>query len=192
MFHQLIESIIIQCFQRSKPCIIGFNIDSTCAPLLHLVAAGHTDSAVATFGGDALAGAGGFDALLWKATVTGTTLWARRGGGTGNDHLRGVAVDARDGAVVAAGFYYSATVTFGGVVLPRSGGYDAALWKLSSEGTTLWALRGECGSSWASSSSSSFTIHHASFSNHNNNPHNNTFDGLTCWLFEPNDVWRMI
>ena len=65
-----------------------------------------------------------------------------RGGGTGDDYLHGVAVDAA-GAVVAAGYSYDFPVTFGGVVLISTDTiYDAILWKVSAEGTTLWAVRG--------------------------------------------------
>jgi len=44
--------------------------------------------------------------------------------------------------VVAAGFFSSSPATFGGVALTTAGGYDAVLWKVNAEGTTLWAVRG--------------------------------------------------
>ena len=42
------------------------------------------------------------NAVVWKLSGEGTTLWAVRGGGEGPAHLTGVAVDGA-GAVVAAG-----------------------------------------------------------------------------------------
>jgi hypothetical protein len=71
----------------------------------------------------------------------GTTLWAVSGGGTNTDEMHSVVVDDA-GAVVAAGYFYSSTATFGHVALARAGSYDAVLWKLNAEGTTLWAVRG--------------------------------------------------
>jgi len=106
-----------------------------------VVAAGWFTSSPATFGGVELTNAGGIDALLWKESADGTTLWAVRGGGTDNDKLSGVAVDAA-GAMVAAG-YFSNSSTFGGVALTNAGDYhDAVVWKMSADGTTLWAVRG--------------------------------------------------
>jgi len=106
-----------------------------------VVAAGYFRSSTATFGDVALTNTGsGYDAVLWKQSADGTTLWAVRGGGTSTEYLYGVAVDGA-GAVVAAGFF-STTATFGGVALTTAGSYDAVLWKVNAEGTTLWAVRG--------------------------------------------------
>jgi len=97
---------------------------------------------MATFGGVALTSAGGDgDAIMWKVNAEGTTRWAVRGGGTGDDRLRGVAVDG-EGAVKAAGCFSSSPATFGGVVLTTAAGDDPLLWKVSAEGTTLLAVRG--------------------------------------------------
>jgi len=105
-----------------------------------VVAAGKVYSSSATFGGVALTSAS--KGLVWKTSAEGTTLWAVRGGGTNtNDKLVGVAV-AGAGAVVAAGYFYGSLATFGGEVLTNAGSYDAVLWKVSAEGTTLWAMRG--------------------------------------------------
>ena len=106
-----------------------------------VVAAGSFYSSSATFGGVVLTNAGSRDALVWKMSAEGTTLWAVRGGGTSTDRLYGVAVDGT-GAVVAAGYFSSSLATFGGVSLTNDGSYDAVLWKLTAEGTTLWAVSG--------------------------------------------------
>jgi len=108
-----------------------------------VVAAGHFKSSSATFGGVALTTAESYryDAVVWKMSAEGTTLWAMRGGGRSTDQLYGVAVDDA-GAVVAAGYFRSSSATFGGVALTNTGGSDAVVWKMTSEGTTLWAARG--------------------------------------------------
>ena len=65
-----------------------------------VVAAGYfTDTA--TFGDVVLRGVGNRDALLWKVSELGTTLWAHGGGGADADELYGVAVDGSRGVVVA-------------------------------------------------------------------------------------------
>jgi len=47
---------------------------------------------------------------------------------------------------MAAGHFSSTTASFGGEVLIKAGSdaysYDAFLWNMSSDGTTLWAVRG--------------------------------------------------
>jgi len=106
-----------------------------------VVAAGYFQSSAATFGDVALTTAGGNDAFLWKLNAEGTTLWALRGGGAEYDYMRAVTVDGT-GAVVAAGTFSGTTATFGGVALINAGATEAVLWKVSGEGTTLWAVRG--------------------------------------------------
>jgi len=82
---------------------------------------------------------------VWKVSGEGTTLWAVRGGGSRNERAYAVAMD-RTNAVVAVGHSDSDTATFGGVVLTNndvsSNVGDAVVWKMSADGTTLWAVRG--------------------------------------------------
>ena len=85
----------------------GVAVDSAGAA----VAAGSFYSS-ATFGGVVLSSAGSTDAVVWKQSAEGTTLWIVHGGGLQTDYLSGVAVDSV-GAVVAAGYFYSSQATFG-------------------------------------------------------------------------------
>jgi len=70
-----------------------------------------------------------------------------RGGGAGIDYAQAVAVDGA-GGVVAAGNFDSSSATFGTMVVSSfvtSAEYNhqaAFVWKLSAEGTTLWAVSG--------------------------------------------------
>jgi hypothetical protein len=66
------------------------------------------------------------------------TSFAVSGGGTDDDSLNAVAAHGA-GGVVAAGVFRSSMATFGGVVMSSAGDYDAVLWKMNAEGTTLWA-----------------------------------------------------
>jgi len=46
---------------------------------------------------------------------------------------------------MAAGHFSSTTASFGGEVMIKAGAaysFDAVLWNMSSDGTTLWAVRG--------------------------------------------------
>ena len=106
-----------------------------------LVAAGYFSGSSATFGGVVLTSAGSEDAVVWKTSGEGTTLWVVRGGGTGDDALQSVTTDGAN-AVVAAGSFKSSTATFGGLMLTNAGSRDIVVWKMSDEGTTLWAVRG--------------------------------------------------
>ena len=121
----------------SSDYIYGVAVDGAGA----VVAAGHVLSSLATFGEVALTTAVAVGAVLWKLNAEGTTLWAVCGGGSSIDSLNGVAVDGV-GAVVAAGVFKSSPATFGGVALTPAGSSDAFVWKVSAEGTTLWAVRG--------------------------------------------------
>jgi len=96
------------------------------------------------FGDVSLATTGMRDAVVWKMSADGTTLWAVRGGGTSNDKLYGVAVGGA-GAVVVVGHFVSSYATFGDETVANvgsAGTKDASLWKMSAEGTTLWAVGG--------------------------------------------------
>jgi len=109
-----------------------------------VVAAGVFDGSTATFGGVVLTNVGSTsysDAVVWKMSAAGTTLWAVRGGGRYFDRVRAVVVDSA-GAVVAAGQSATRSATFGDVVLNDGGSsYKHALvWKMSADGTTLWAV----------------------------------------------------
>lgn len=88
-----------------------------------------------------LSSKGNSDGFFWRISGEGTTLWAVRGGGSSEDSLNGVCVDYA-GDVIAGGSYDAYPGTFGGVILPAASGSDAVLWKLNSDGTTLWALQG--------------------------------------------------
>ena len=108
-----------------------------------VVALGYFESSTATFGGVALTNERpnnwGAEAVVWKMSAAGTTLWAVRGGGSDSAHTKAIAVDGSN-AVVAAGHFKDGTLTFGSVALSSTGYYDAVLWKMSADGTTLWAV----------------------------------------------------
>jgi sugar lactone lactonase YvrE len=92
-----------------------------------------------------LANNGNNDAFVVKYDSSGTPLWARRMGGTGQDIGRSVSTDS-SGNIVVVGYYASnplniyaangSTVSF-----TLTGGDDAFVVKYDSSGTPLWARR---------------------------------------------------
>ena len=91
------------------------------------------------FGGGALSSGGMDDAFVAKYLSDGTPVWSRRMGGTGNDGVRGIAVD-RSGNVFVTGYFQNA-VDFGGGALSSAGLNDIFVAKYSATNGFLWAKR---------------------------------------------------
>jgi len=110
------------------------------APDGDLVVAGQFASTI-DFGGGALANAGAPDVYVARLGGDGAHRWSRRWGTSSGFALvaTGVATDP-DGAVVFAGSAIEA-ISFGGLVLPASGGYDPYLVKLDANGAHRWSKR---------------------------------------------------
>lgn len=89
-----------------------------------------------------LASAGGADIFLAKYDAAGNFLWAKRAGGTQADAATAVRVD-KLGNVFVAGYFYSATATFGALTVtnkssPVAGFSDLFLAKYDADGNALW------------------------------------------------------
>ncbi len=69
----------------------------------------------------------------------GSTVFARKGGGSGDHRGRVIASDAAGN--VGVGGYFSGTLDLGGGVLTSAGGTDAFLGKLDASGKHLWSKR---------------------------------------------------
>lgn len=99
---------------------------------------GYFSSSTATFGGQTIHTAGGNDIFTVKLSPSGTVLWARSAGGTGDDKGRAIAVDSQGNAYVAA--YFSGTATFGNITLTSVGGDDTCIIKYDPSGNVQWAI----------------------------------------------------
>ncbi len=99
---------------------------------------GYYSSPTATFGSQSISRAGGNDVMILKISPTGTFLWARTAGGTGDDRGRDVAVDSQDNLYVSG--IFSGTATFGNVTLTSAGGLDMFLAKYDPSGTLQWVV----------------------------------------------------
>jgi len=99
---------------------------------------GYFSSSTATFGGQVIHTAGANDIFTVKLSPSGSVLWARSAGGTGDDKGRGIAVDAQGNAYVAA--YFSGTATFGNITLTSVGGEDICIIKYDPSGNVQWVI----------------------------------------------------
>lgn len=81
----------------------------------------------------------GNDIFIARFAPDGTLVWARRFGGAGDDHARGIDVDANGNCYVSGVF--SNTVDLGGITLTASGSSDIFLLKLDDLGNSIWAKK---------------------------------------------------
>ncbi|MCB9336651.1 MAG: tail fiber domain-containing protein [Lewinellaceae bacterium] len=95
----------------------------------------------ATFGTISLTSAGDKDVFLIKIDPTGNVLWAKQGGGTGNDQGFGIATDATGNVIITGAFQDVAT--FGSTSLNTSpAGSDLFYVKYDTDGNIIWAKEG--------------------------------------------------
>ncbi|GAB2959304.1 hypothetical protein GCM10027048_28320 [Hymenobacter coalescens] len=108
-----------------------------------------TFSGTATFGSVALTSSGGVDLFVSKLTDAGSSAgfaWAQRAGSGGYEYAKAVAVSGSH--VYVAGYFSSATASFGSIDLPNAdpwgASYDVFVARLTDAGTTAsfaWATR---------------------------------------------------
>jgi beta-propeller repeat-containing protein len=91
------------------------------------------------FGGTSLTSAGGADVFLAKYSSSGAHTWSKRMGGTADDVVNKVALDASGGPVATG--YFSGSVDFGGGNLSSAGAKDIFVARYSSVGAHVWSKR---------------------------------------------------
>jgi fibronectin type 3 domain-containing protein len=92
----------------------------------------------ASFGGGSFSSSGLRDVFVAKYSATGTHLWSKKFGGSGDDVGYGVAVNSTGDIFLSGKF--QGTVNFGGSNLGSAGGDDIFLTKLSgSTGAHVWS-----------------------------------------------------
>jgi hypothetical protein len=92
----------------------------------------------ANFGGSNLSSSGLRDIFVAKYSATGTHLWSKKFGGSGDEVGYSLAVDAAGGVFLTGKFQNS--VNFGGASLTSAGGDDIFLAKLSAaDGSHVWS-----------------------------------------------------
>ena len=103
----------------------------------NVYATGHYQSADASFDGQKVTLAGGYDIFLAKYDSEGRLLWVKTSGGAGYDYGHGAAVDADGNCLIAGGA--AGEVTFDQIKLPNENGGHMFAAKYSPEGNILWA-----------------------------------------------------
>ena len=109
-------------------------------PVGNVYVTGDFYSGTARFGDLAITNTnpGSSDMFLAKYDAAGNILWARAGGGSGNDYGKGVVADGVN-SVFVTGSFDSPIASLGGVLVTNFGGYDVLLAKYDSSGNVLWA-----------------------------------------------------
>ncbi len=104
----------------------------------NIYVAGYFQSDTINFDSITLINNGTYNLFLAKYDNNGKVIWAKSAGGSSKDYASAVAVDA-SGNVLLAGYYSSATVSFGNNILMNAGYLDIFLTKYDSTGNVLWA-----------------------------------------------------
>jgi hypothetical protein len=103
---------------------------------------GNFDSPTINFGANTLTNQGNTDMFIVKYDDQGNVLWAKRGGGTGNESARCTSTDAF-GNVYVTGNFASPSIIFGTTTLSNSNSPlgDIYLVKYDAQGNLVWAKR---------------------------------------------------
>jgi RNA polymerase sigma factor (sigma-70 family) len=88
------------------------------------------------FGGGLLPSSGSNDIFVAKLNASGSHVWSKGIGGTGDDSGLGVTLDAIGNALVTG--YFSGPVDFGGGPLANAGTQDGFVTKFDAAGAPLW------------------------------------------------------
>jgi hypothetical protein len=89
--------------------------------------------------GVAVGSAGGSDAFVAKYSPSGSLLWIRRDGGSGDESAISVSVDASGNVLVGGRF--TGVASMGGSSLVSAGGTDIYVAKYTSAGSHVWSRR---------------------------------------------------
>ncbi|MBK6989565.1 MAG: T9SS type A sorting domain-containing protein [Bacteroidetes bacterium] len=92
----------------------------------------------AMFGTIALSTTGISDAFIAKYDSSGTVLWAKKAGGSGDDRTNGLALDEFGNSYVS-GFFSNDTIAFGPIQLPNTSTYNSFIAKYDASGNEVWA-----------------------------------------------------
>ena len=103
----------------------------------NIIVCGYFTGATITFESTTLTNAGGSDLFVVKYDANGNLLWAKSVGGP--DHEVGTCSCDESGNVVAAGSFFSPSITFGSTTLTNKGIGDIFVLKFDLEGSPVWA-----------------------------------------------------
>ncbi len=92
------------------------------------------------FGSTTLNASGSRDVFIAKISSSGSVIWAKKGGGSGDDKAEGIAVDKNGDIYIVGSFTHSAS--FSGNSITSSGKYSAFITKYNSSGNVQWVEKG--------------------------------------------------
>lgn len=115
----------------------------------------------ANFGTHSASSGGGEDMVIGEYNASGSNLWVRTFGGTGDDEIHSLSQD-KDGNLLATGFFQN-TVNFAANNIVSSGGKDIFIAKFKPDGSPIWAAQfgsagDDSGENIASDDSGAFLI----------------------------------
>ena len=95
---------------------------------------------IVNFGALSVTSSGNTDAFVVKYNSSGVEQWLKKGGGTGADVAKSIAIDSSNNLLIAGSF--SNTATFGAFSVTSSGNTDAFVVKYNSSGVEQWLKKG--------------------------------------------------
>ncbi|KAA9325004.1 SBBP repeat-containing protein [Adhaeribacter soli] len=96
-----------------------------------------TFSGSVSLGSHILTGSGGQDVFIAKFTSSGSVLWVKKAGGTGNEIGQSISADASGNCYFTGGFA-SKGINFGSTSLSSKGGTDIFIAKYNAVGDEVW------------------------------------------------------
>ena len=106
----------------------------------NVIVSGRFSSTSISFGSTTLVNSGANDAFIVKYSSTGSVIWAKRAGSTGDEIFHSVTSDNNNNIYVT-GWYNSISLTIGSTALSNSGGIDILVAKYDANGNVIWAKR---------------------------------------------------
>jgi hypothetical protein len=104
----------------------------------NVIIAGHFGSPTVTFGAFSLTNSGNGDIFVVKHNSSGTVLWAKKLGSSGDEMGNFVQTDLENN-VYTGGSYNSSSIPFGSSSISGNGSFDMCLFKYDQNGTPVWA-----------------------------------------------------
>jgi hypothetical protein len=99
---------------------------------------GYTESPTFTLGGITISNNGGQDGYLFKLDPSGTAIWGKAIGGSGDEQATALALD-NNGNVYVTGYFTSNAITFGTTTLNNPDPVEIFVAKFSGAGNPIWA-----------------------------------------------------
>ncbi len=125
----------VHTFGASNASVIG--IAAVVGVDNNIISAAQFSGASVSFGGGFLTNAGGRDLALAKHSRSGTHLWSKRAGGSGDEFVKGLSVDTNGNVIICGSF--TGSTDLGAGPTNSAGQGDMFIGKYSSDGSYVWS-----------------------------------------------------